>query len=103
MYRMAGKKLIGVITASASQSEQRQLLLGITEQAEKLGAAVAVFSNIYNEERYYADVEVENRIYELVMSERLDGLILTAECIMNPELQQQIYERLLHEMIFPWW
>lgn len=101
MYRMAGKKLIGVITASASQSEQRQLLLGITEQAEKLGAAVVVFSNIYNEERYYADVEVENRIYELVMSERLDGLILTAECIMNPELQQQIYERLLARSDIP--
>ena len=45
MYGKDGTILIGVITANASQSEQRQLLEGITSQAEKLGAVTAVFTN----------------------------------------------------------
>ncbi len=94
MYDKNGTKLIGVITASASQSEQRQLLEGITAQAQKLGAATAVFSNIYNSAEYFADVEVENRIYDLIISQKLDGLILTAESFLNPVIQQSIYEKI---------
>ena len=86
---------IGVITAQASQSEQRQLLDGVLGQAQKLNIATAVFSNIYNFQKYYAGTEVENKIYDLIVSERIDGMILTAESILNPELQQYIYQKIL--------
>ncbi|MBR1555297.1 MAG: phosphoserine phosphatase, partial [Oscillospiraceae bacterium] len=85
---------IGVITAQASQSEQRQLLDGVLSQAQKLNIATAVFSNIYNFQKYYAGTEVENKIYDLIVSERIDGVILTAESILNPELQQYIYQKI---------
>ena len=55
----------------------------------------AIFSNIYCFDKYYAGTEVENKIYDLITSERLKGLILTAESILNPDLQQYIYQRIV--------
>ncbi|MCM1062322.1 MAG: LacI family transcriptional regulator, partial [Eubacterium sp.] len=89
-----GKLFIGIITARVSESEQRKLLAGILSQAEKYNIHAAVFSNIYNFNEYYADVEVENKIYDLIESERLDGIILAAESIMNHELQTFIYNKI---------
>ncbi len=101
MYNTSSKKVIGVITASASQSEQRQLLEGITEQALQLGAMTVVFSNIYNSAKYFAEVEVENRIYDLIQSKKIDGLILTAECFLSTEIQDRIYNMLLTRTDIP--
>lgn len=81
---------IGIITAQAADSEQRQLLCGIIEKAQQLGMNIIVFSNIYNSSEYFADVEVENRIYDLILSKQLDGLILLAESFLNPALQNDI-------------
>lgn len=89
------RPLIGIITASACQSEQRQILDGIIEQAQKLGADTAIFSNIYNSSEYYANIDEENKIYDLVVSKKLDGLILTAESILNTQLQQYIYQKII--------
>ena len=91
---MSERPLIGIITAKVANPEQKQLLSGILNQAEKLGINTAVFSNIYNFDTYYANTEVENRIYDLIDSRRIDGLILTAESILNPDLQQYIYDRM---------
>ncbi len=88
------RPLIGVITARASQSEQRQLLKGILSKADELGIDIAVFSNVYNFVEYFADVEVENKIYELVRSERLDGVIITSESLIFPDLRERIYEHI---------
>ena len=85
------RPLIGVITARASQSEQRQLLKGILSKAEELGMDTAVFSNVYNFVEYFADVDVENKIYELVKSERLDGVILASESLIYADLRKNIY------------
>ena len=86
--------LIGIISAKVSDPEQHLVLGGILSQAEKEGAHTAVFSNIYNFNRYFASTEVENKIYELVASPRLDGIILIADAILNPFVQQYIYERI---------
>lgn len=94
------RPLIGIITARASQSEQRQLLKGILSKADELGMDTAVFSNVYNFVEYYAGVEIENKIYELVQSERLDGLILTSESLIYPELRKNIY-KYFNEMDIP--
>lgn len=101
MHPGTGQPIIGIITANASQSEQRQLLTGIISQAQKLGAATAVFSNIYNSSDYFANTEIENKIYDLIGSERLDGLILTAESFLNADLQQSIYQKLLERTDTP--
>ena len=75
------RPLIGIITARASETEQRQILSGILAQAARSGADTAVISNVYDFSEYFADVEVENKIYELIQSDRFDGLILTGESI----------------------
>ncbi|MBR1592404.1 MAG: substrate-binding domain-containing protein [Ruminococcus sp.] len=85
--------LIGIISAKVSDPEQHLVLGGILSQAEKQGAYTAVFSNIYNFNEYFANTEVENKIYELVASPRLDGIILIADAILHPFIQQYIYER----------
>ena len=92
---------IGIITASASDMEQKQQLSGIIEAAQELDANVFVFSNIYNSQKYYADVEIENNIYDLILSHRIDALVLTAECIMNNELQQSIYNSIVSRSDIP--
>ena len=94
------KLFIGIITARVSASEQHKILAGIFSQAEKYNIHVAVFSNIYNFNEYHANVEVENKIYDLIESERLDGLILTAESIINQELQMRIYNKMMFVQIF---
>lgn len=89
------RPVIGIITANASQSEQRQLLMGIIGRAQELGARILIFSNIYNSSEYYANVEIENKIYDLIVSHKLDGLILTAEAFLNEELQTLIYNKII--------
>lgn len=86
------RPLIGVLTARAYQSEQRQLLKGILSKADELGIDIAVFSNVYNFSEYIADIEVENKIYELVHSQRLDGMILTSESLIYSDLRERIYD-----------
>ena len=88
------RPLIGVLTARASESEQRQLLKGILSKADELDMDIAVFSNVYNISEYYADVEVENKVYELVHSEQLDGVIVTYESLIYPDMQKSICEHI---------
>lgn len=92
---MKERPLIGIITSRIANNEQQQLLSGMLDRARTLGADTVIFSNIYNFQEYFAKTEIENRIYDLIPSPRIDGLILTAESILNPELQQYIYERIL--------
>lgn len=84
------RPLIGIITARASATEQRQILEGIIAQAARSGADTAVISNVYNFSEYFADVEVENKIYELIRSDRFDGLILTGESLIDSKLKKFI-------------
>lgn len=96
---MKKRPLIGIITARVANAEQKQLLGGILERARELETDTVIFSNIYNFDKYFANTEIENRIYDLVPSPRIDGLILTAESILNPELQQYIYQRMMRRQI----
>lgn len=95
------KPLIGVITARAAQSEQRQILKGIINQAISVGADTAVFSNIYNSSEYSYNIDVENKIYDLISSEKLDGLILTSESFMNPLLKESLRKKLSERTNIP--
>lgn len=95
------QKIIGIITANASQSAQKQLLSGILSQAQAFDAVSVVFSNVYNSSEYFANIEIENNIYDLILSKKIDALIMTGEVILNPDLQQYIYQRLLKRSDIP--
>lgn len=89
-----GKLLIGIITARASESEQRDMLSGILAQAEKLNIYPVVISNIFNFSEYYADVDIENKIYELMESERFDGIIYMEELVLESKLRDSLINRI---------
>jgi DNA-binding LacI/PurR family transcriptional regulator len=95
------RKIIGVVAASASQSEQKQLISGIIFRANELNADVAVFSNIYNTAKYHAHVEIENKIYDLINSKKLDGIIVLSESILNEMLLENIKQKLLSRTDIP--
>lgn len=88
------KIVIGIITSRASESEQRDMLGGILAQAEKLNIYPVVISNIFNFSEYFADVDVENKIYELMESERLDGLIYMEELVLESKLRNSLLNRI---------
>lgn len=92
---MKRRPVIGIITAKVTDTAQRQLLRGMLRKARELDVEIVVISNILNFREYFAGTVVENKIYDLAASERFDGLILNAESILNPMLQQYIYERLV--------
>lgn len=66
-------------------------------EAEKYGFYIAVIANIYNFsniKQYFSHVEVENKIYELAESERIDGIILMAETLSDSELRKKLLQKL---------
>ena len=92
---------IGIITARAAESEQKQILSGILTQAEKKGADALVLTNLYDFYQYNSKIEIENKIYELIESEKLDGLILTAESINNDALTRSILDHIKRRTKIP--
>lgn len=66
-------------------------------EAQKYDFYIAVIANIYNFsniKQYFSHVEVENKIYELAESERIDGIILMAETLSDSELRKNLLEKL---------
>ncbi len=99
-----GKKkrmIFGVISAESDNIEQRQILSGIIEQAQKFNIDTAVFSNIYNPNEPNAEVSCENMVYNLILSEETDALILIAESIVNDDLKQAIKDYLMKRRNVP--
>ncbi len=90
------KKLIGVVVGKVSESVQKVMIDGIISQAEKCGLNTAVISNIHNLSymEYFANIKVENKIYELVHSPRLDGIVVMAETLSEHDMRPMILERL---------
>lgn len=93
---MSEKYLIGIVVGRASESVQRSMLDGIIFQAEKYGMDTAIISNIHNLSylEYFANIEVENKIYELLHSPRLDGIIIMAETLSEKDIRPAIMEKL---------
>ena len=84
------KGMIGVIAAEVNSIEQRQIMKGIIRKAQEIGRKVVVFSNLYNSYDYNSDLALENRIYELMFSQDLCGLVLIEESIINEKLRELI-------------
>lgn len=101
---MQKKRLtFGVVAAQASDIEQRRIMQGIIEQAKLQNIDTVVISNIYNPDKnaYTLDCRKENNIYELLNSQGLDGIILIAEAILNPDLQARIKTALMKRPDMP--
>lgn len=83
-------KVITVVTARASAAEQRKLLEGAISEAFSVNADIVVLSNIYNASEYNSYITNENSIYQLIESDRHDGIIFTDDSFMNPELRRKV-------------
>lgn len=84
------RPILGVIAAVANGIEQRQILGGFVSQAQKYGFDTAVFSNLYNPHTTIEDLKCEQRIYEMIASDQLCGLILITESFINPDLRREL-------------
>lgn len=73
------EKILGVIVTQPADMEQREILTGIMEQAKKYSIDVAVISNIYNPNETNDELNCENEIYDLILSNEFDGFILISE------------------------
>lgn len=91
---MKSRPIYGVIAAQIADIEQREILLGIIETAQKLNIDIAVISNIYNPNETSDVLKTENQIYNLISSDEFDGFILISESIINEDLQKLIIENL---------
>ncbi len=86
--------LIGVVTSRADEPEQKHIFEGIIRQAQKLNIDIAVFSNLYSPvDNNTPYLVFENRIYNLIESKRLDGIIIIAESILNSNLLDMIISK----------
>lgn len=94
-------KIFGVIAANAADIEQREILSGIIENAEKFNADVIVISNIYNPIDTAPALEKENCIYDRIASPLFDGFILISESIINKDLQAKILSQLCKQNDIP--
>ena len=92
---------IGIIAAEVNSIEQRQIMQGIIEEAQQSGLKTVVFSNIYNPYEYDFALDLENRIYELMFSQQLCGLILIAESFINEILREKVREMLSRRQDIP--
>ena len=85
-----GKPLIAVITGSASNFAEQELLRGIIAENQKNGYSTVVFSGTYNIVHKDAYLECERRIYELVYSRDVCGVILLCESFMEERVRAAI-------------
>ena len=84
------RPVCGVVAAEANSIEQRQIIEGIVSQNQLYGIDTAVISNIYNPNVKEQELYCENRIYELILSEDLDSIILISESFVNDELRKYV-------------
>lgn len=93
------RRIIGVAAAEANSIEQRQLIAGIGQSALKLGYDTAVISNIYNPTIENNDFICENKIFELLLTDDLDAVIIISESFMTDQLKKEIVGYLRNKSI----
>lgn len=76
MFDNNKKITVGIVTARADEVKQKQSLDSIMSQAKLLNINIVVISNIYCPYEDMHEFESENNIYNLILSSKLDGIIL---------------------------
>ncbi len=88
------QKRIAVITARADETEQKEIINGITETAFAYGYDVFVFSNIYNHWVSDPQLNFENVIYSFFEPCDFDGAIITAEAFMDIKIIDDVMKKI---------
>lgn len=88
------QKRIAVITARADETEQKEIIKGITETAFAYGYDVFVFSNIYNHWVVDKQLNFENVIYSFFEPCDFDGAIITAEAFMDIKIIDGVMKKI---------
>lgn len=97
-----GKKrrmIFGVIGAEVNSIEQREIIKGIAEMSKEYDIDIAVISNIFNPNTYDSELYYENKIYDLILSEDFDALILLSESFVNEKLRETVKTFLMQKKI----
>jgi len=88
---MSSKRpIIAVVTALANGFAEKELLGGIISENKKNGYATVVFSNIYNIVQHDDDLLCERKIYDLVRSPDISGIILLCESFVEENIRRHI-------------
>ena len=93
------RPICGVVAAEANSIEQRQIIGGIVSQNQKYNIDTVVISNIYNPNVKEQDLFCENRIYDLILSEDIDSIILISESFVNDELWKHVVDYIFRKSI----
>ena len=84
------RKNIGVVTACANNYPERETISGIIAQLQQQGLNTVIFSNIYNFGENGMELLSEHKIYELIRSGDISGLILLTESFADVRLKKMI-------------
>ncbi|MBE6864062.1 MAG: helix-turn-helix domain-containing protein [Ruminococcus flavefaciens] len=82
--------IIAVVTAAANGFAEKELLRGIITENRNNGYATVVLSNIYNIVNEGDDLLCEHRIYELLGSSDISGVILLCESFVESDTRRRI-------------
>ena len=93
------RMIFGVVAAEANSIEQRQVIKGIARFNQCVGIDTIIFSNNYNPNIKEKELFCENRIYDLILSDELDGLIIISESFVNEDLRKVIADLLSRKTI----
>ena len=93
------RMIFGVVTAEANSIEQRQIIKGIARFDQCVGIDTIIFSNNYNPNVKEKELFCENKIYDLILSDEIDGLIVTSESFVNEELRKIIADYISRKTI----
>ena len=93
--------IFGVIGAEVNGSAQREIIKGIVKEAQLHNIDTAVISNTYNLNCWDYPLPYENQIYELILSEEFDGLIVLSEPFRCDKPRAKVREYLLQQKSIP--
>ena len=91
---MGNRYRICVIGAEVNNIEQRHMLSGIIEEAQKKNAVILVLSNLYNHLDPLRNDSADNRIYELISHIKVDAFIMLSESFVNTAVREGIHDLL---------
>ena len=89
---MSKRILIGVIIADCHIAFQSEILRGIITQAFKSNCDVAVISPLHNFSLSSVHKDAEKTIFDLIMSEKIDGIIYDRNSLQNEDICRHMDE-----------
>ncbi len=86
------RKTIGVITTDIYETYQRNVMRGIQREAAAQGYDVVVFSTFLKAGMWFGYLAAEQNIYNMIQYDRLDGIILMPDHLMEFEGSRKLPE-----------